>query len=164
MFTQDLQMASNSNTSPVSYADMAKKTGAVASVPIKPICLPTGSVTGSGGIKNFNLEPSQPIRIVTQQQKISGAIFANLDDLFRHFEQNNSSSSEMVTMINQFRAKQHQKPLSSNCALAIHYVRPRSRGTCDHIKRLVLANEIAGFDWNSTYRGEEHEELAKYQI
>jgi len=60
--------------------------------------------------------------------------------------------------------QKHYGGIRYETAQMIHYVSFRSRGTDAHIKRLVLADKIPGFDWDSVTRGDEDDELKKYAI
>lgn len=55
-----------------------------------------------------------------------------------------------------------------DCARAINYLTDRSRGTESHIQRLIRMDRLAKmknltFDWSCVYRGEEDEEIVKFE-
>lgn len=54
--------------------------------------------------------------------------------------------------------------VSVNCFRALEYVSQRSRYSEDLKNRLIQADKIKDFDWNSVFRGEENEELVKHGI
>ena len=58
----------------------------------------------------------------------------------------------------------HGSLVSVNCFRALDYVSQRSRYSEDLKNRLIQADNIKDFDWQSVFRGDEDEELIKHGI
>lgn len=86
--------------------------------------------------------------------------FKNLNELYEHATNKKLDFNALINlMMKHFN-------VDAQCAEAIWYVSFRSRGTGDHIQRLVKASAIKDpcFDWSSVKRGEEYDELKKHGL
>lgn len=87
-----------------------------------------------------------------------GPKFADIDALLRYCSEKQFGWQRVKTEI----ANHYE--VGDVAAQNIWYVLQRSRGTEEHVARLVKADKVKEFDWSSVARGEEHEELQKYGI
>ncbi|AYV76760.1 MAG: hypothetical protein Terrestrivirus15_3 [Terrestrivirus sp.] len=135
-----------------SYADMVKTHAPVPIVkqPIQPFVQRHIQKTQ---------KPTQPVqKFVKKSFNVRRDKFPDLNDLFTYATQRRLSGGVINHLI------QEHFGVGYKCAQMIDYVSSRSRGTDAHIKRLVLADKVPGFDWDSVTRGDEEEELQGYGI
>ncbi len=86
------------------------------------------------------------------------AKFATLDELYDYALDKKLDFDDLIAlMCVHFN-------VSYDCAQSIWYVSSRTRGTDEHISRMVQTDKIKDFDWNSVTKGEEDDEMKKHGI
>lgn len=88
--------------------------------------------------------------------------FENLDELYNFAMIDENKRFFNMTFLLQCMQKHYN--VSFICAQSIWYVSNRPRGTDEHIERLVKADKVTEFDWDSVMRGEEDQELKKHDL
>lgn len=153
------KMESASSSSPVwkSYADMVK-THAPVPIVKQPIQPPVQRPV-QRPVQKTQQKPTQPFqKFVKKNFNVRRDTFNDLNDLYTYATQRRLSGGVINHLI------QEHFGVGYKCAQMIDYVSSRSRGTDAHIKRLVLADKVPGFDWDSVTKGDEEEELQGYGI
>lgn len=135
-----------------SYADMVK-THAPVPIVKQPIQPPVQKFVQK---TQKSTQPAQ--KFVKKNFNVRRDTFNDLNDLYTYATQRRLSGGVINHLIREHFG------VGNKCAQMIDYVSARPRGTDAHIKRLVLADKIPGFDWDSVTKGDEEDELQKYGI